>query len=667
MSTVLGDALVRYRADVSNLSSGVKQVKSEMSSVKDTAEKSSGGLKSMFSSAVAFAGGGLIQSGLSMLKDQIGGVFQESMDAQAGMALTTAVLKSTHAASGETAQSISDLAGNLSHLTKFSDDTVQAGENMLLTFTNIGKTVFPQATKTVLDMSQALGQDTKSSAIQLGKALNDPITGVSALQRVGVTFTQKQKDLIKTYMDHNQVAKAQGVILKELQTEFGGAAEAAGKTFGGQLTILGQRFADIKQTVGDFLMPKLVAFVSLVSSNIGPAFNVLGGIIQKVMGYLQGASFAGVIADFQSLGNQVANILGPALSQIGPWLQNAFSQIGPLLTGVVIPAIDNLVFGFEQFLEFMQGASPWVEVIKDGLLAIGIAIAAMKIAQFVMTIPALIGQLAAWAVGQWAVASAAIATALPYIAIGALIAVVVFGIIMAIQHWGQIVTWLGNVWKTISTHIGEAFSWLGTKVHDIIFGIIGWFNNLAGIFKVLLGVALVIFAPIVALIAGVILAVTHWAQIMGWFQGVWGTVTHGIGSAFSALGSLVHGIWSGIVGAIKGAINDVIGAINGFIGFIDSIQIHIPSIGVGPIHTPSFDWNGLGIPQIPYLASGGYIQSTGIAMVHAGETVVPAHASSNGGGTTIIFEVDSVEMSRLVNKGTDRLVRLKLGAGGRAA
>jgi len=228
MSTVLGDALVRYRADVSNLSSGVKQVKSEMSSVKDTAEKSSGGLKSMFSSAVAFAGGGLIQSGLSMLKDQIGGVFQESMDAQAGMALTTAVLKSTHAASGETAQSISDLAGNLSHLTKFSDDTVQAGENMLLTFTNIGKTVFPQATKTVLDMSQALGQDTKSSAIQLGKALNDPITGVSALQRVGVTFTQKQKDLIKTYMDHNQVAKAQGVILKELQTEFGGAAEAAG-------------------------------------------------------------------------------------------------------------------------------------------------------------------------------------------------------------------------------------------------------------------------------------------------------------------------------------------------------------------------------------------------------------------------------------------------------
>src|SRR5258708_919310 len=232
MSTVLGDAIVRYKADISDMSSKVKQVKSDMSSVSDEAKKSSGGLKSMFSSAVAFAGGGLIQSGLGMLKDQIGGVFQESMDAQAGMALTTAVLKSTHDASGETAQSISDLAGNLSHLTKFSDETVQSGENMLLTFTNIRKTVFPPSTKTVLDMSQALGQDTKSSAIQLGKALNDPITGVSTLQRVGVTFTQGQKDAIKAMMDTGNMAGAQGVILKELSKEFGGSARSEERRVG---------------------------------------------------------------------------------------------------------------------------------------------------------------------------------------------------------------------------------------------------------------------------------------------------------------------------------------------------------------------------------------------------------------------------------------------------
>src|SRR5437899_10345755 len=142
---------------------------------------------------------------------------------------------------------------------------------MLLTFTNIGKNVFPQATKTVLDMSQALGQDAKSSAIQLGKALNDPITGVSALQRVGVTFSQVQKDQIKHFMDTNNIAGAQGVILKELGKEFGGSAVAAGKTFGGQMAILGQRLDDVKQNIGDKLMPYLTKLVSFVSANIVPA------------------------------------------------------------------------------------------------------------------------------------------------------------------------------------------------------------------------------------------------------------------------------------------------------------------------------------------------------------------------------------------------------------
>src|SRR5260221_6882017 len=192
----------------------------------------------MFKQALSFAGGQAIFAGLGFLKDQIGSIFEESTSAASGLAQTNAVIKSTGGVAGVTAQAVLDLATKYSHLTQFSDDTVQSGENMLLTFTNIGKNVFPMATKTVLDMSQALGQDTKNSAIQLGKALNDPITGVTALQRVGVTFSSTQKDLIKHFMDTGNMAGAQGVILKELQKEFGGSAEAAGKTFPGQLKIL---------------------------------------------------------------------------------------------------------------------------------------------------------------------------------------------------------------------------------------------------------------------------------------------------------------------------------------------------------------------------------------------------------------------------------------------
>src|SRR5260221_10246036 len=219
----------------------------------------------MFKSALAFAGGQAIFAGIGFLSSQIGDIFQQSIDAQAGLAQTNQVIKSTGGVAGVTAQSVLDLATQYSHLTQFSDDTVQSASNMLLTFTNIGKNVFPQATKTVLDMSQALGQDTKNSAIQLGKALNDPLTGITALQRVGVTFTQGQKDSIKAMMQHGDVASAQGVILKELQKEFGGSAEAAGKTFPGQLKILGQNFDDLKQNIGDAVVPILSKLVGWVT------------------------------------------------------------------------------------------------------------------------------------------------------------------------------------------------------------------------------------------------------------------------------------------------------------------------------------------------------------------------------------------------------------------
>ena len=113
-------------------------------------------------------------------------------------------------------------------MTTYSDDAVQAGQNMLLTFTNIGKETFPEATKTLLDMATAMNggatasaEQLSSQAIQLGKALNDPVQGLSALSRVGVTFTEEQKNVIKTMAETGNVAGAQKLIIAELNREFG--------------------------------------------------------------------------------------------------------------------------------------------------------------------------------------------------------------------------------------------------------------------------------------------------------------------------------------------------------------------------------------------------------------------------------------------------------------
>ena len=95
----------------------------------------------------------------------------------------------------------------------------------------IGKDIFPEATKTMLDMSTALGQDLKSSAIQLGKALQDPILGITALRRVGVNFNNAQKETVKRLVESGQMMKAQKFILAELRTEFCNSSKKKGKKF----------------------------------------------------------------------------------------------------------------------------------------------------------------------------------------------------------------------------------------------------------------------------------------------------------------------------------------------------------------------------------------------------------------------------------------------------
>jgi phage-related minor tail protein len=76
------------------------------------------------------------------------------------------------------------LATSLQGDSVFDDDEIiQKTITQLLTFTNIAGTAFDRGAQAALNMSTVLGQDLQSSAIQVGKALNDPVAGVTALQR----------------------------------------------------------------------------------------------------------------------------------------------------------------------------------------------------------------------------------------------------------------------------------------------------------------------------------------------------------------------------------------------------------------------------------------------------------------------------------------------------
>jgi phage-related protein len=227
---------------------------------------------------VALKLGGIIGAGMG-IKDMI----DKASAGQQRMAQMEAVLKSTGGVAGMTKDELVKLADAQGKLTTFSKGTNIESENLLLTFTNIGQKIFPDALKTVNDMSQALGQDTKSSCIQLGKALNDPTKGITALSRVGVSFTAQQKDQIKAMEKAGDTAGAQKIILSELSREFGGSAVNAGKTFSGQMTILKNQIGSVSGSLGSVLIPYLTDFVTKINRFMPQIKQVITDVIDMVV------------------------------------------------------------------------------------------------------------------------------------------------------------------------------------------------------------------------------------------------------------------------------------------------------------------------------------------------------------------------------------------------
>lgn len=177
----------------------------------------------------------------------------EANQAATVQAKVDAVIKSTGGAAGITSEEVNKLADSMQQVTIHDDDAVKSAAALLLTFTNIKDNVFPQATETVLNMSDALGQDLKESSIQVGKALNDPIQGVTALRRVGVQLNDQQEASVKKFVAQNNIAGAQKVILAELEKEFGGVSRAIAATPEGQYKQLGNDIGDLKKEVGALL------------------------------------------------------------------------------------------------------------------------------------------------------------------------------------------------------------------------------------------------------------------------------------------------------------------------------------------------------------------------------------------------------------------------------
>jgi len=237
MNKNLGQLTIDLVAKIGGWTQGLSKAEREL----DTRTKRMNKMANDFGKSLGIG----LAAGVGVASTALGIYIRNTIEAEKVQSQLASRIKDTGGAAGKSVADLNKVSAALQNLTTFDDESIGRVQAMLLTFRNIKGDNFDSATKAVLNLSTAMGTDLNSAALQVGKALNDPIAGISALSRAGVQFSEDQKKAIKALVETGDAAGAQQIILRELQGEMGTAAEAARNTLGGALEALKNSFDNL--------------------------------------------------------------------------------------------------------------------------------------------------------------------------------------------------------------------------------------------------------------------------------------------------------------------------------------------------------------------------------------------------------------------------------------
>ncbi len=270
----------QYKREVRSVTSATGKIGSSAKSAGSATGKMEQSVNKLGSSTrrlqapLARVGPGLIAAfGAQKVLSGISDAVSRAEELNSIYAITEKVIEKTGGAANLTTEEIKKLSKEQSLLTGVDKALVQEGNNILLTFKNIrnevgeGNQVFERTSALMLDVGAVMGTDARSGAVQLGKALNDPIANLSALSRAGLTFTQTQKDGIKALVESGDLLSAQKIILSELESQLGGTAEASADAtakIGNAFKEVQEEFGQVFLEVIEDLAPTLIELAPLL-------------------------------------------------------------------------------------------------------------------------------------------------------------------------------------------------------------------------------------------------------------------------------------------------------------------------------------------------------------------------------------------------------------------
>jgi phage-related protein len=510
---------------------------------------------------------------------------------------------------------------------------------------------------------QQLAQSIKSTGGSFDEYKGQIDAAIKSGEKFGYTSSVTQNALSTLVLSTHSTSKALGdmTAVENLaaaeHTSLTTAASQYAKMLttgtGKALTTFGITTADVTKKMADSngTMTKGQAAAALlaqaVAGQASAAANTFSGRLDALK--------AKVEDTVASLGQK----FGPALTGIGATMS---------VTGSLVTAGSAIIGHFTQTTEELSDAQKAAAAAQKALTA------TEGLGQIAEDGEAASAALEDTALGTedvaYGITDAAEAVSLaPILLIIASVALLGVGIYELATHWK-------TVWKDIKAVVGDAWSYIDS---DFVHPVESFFSAIASFIQQHWQLILAIITGPVGL--AVLFIKDHLGQIEGFatdavdgVERVWDKIASilsggvktavtdvendfgaiisyfaGFGSKMASIGT---GMWSWIAGAFESAVNDVISLWN-------QLHFDIPSISVFGHHIGG---GSIGVPQIPYLAEGGIVNSPTLAMIgEAGpEAVVPLSGSNAFGGGSVQVVVPINLDGRQIGQVVTPLVRTNL-------
>lgn len=415
---------------------------------------------------------------------------------------------------------------------KLTQAKLMSFKELAVTAGNVGDH-FDRATRAAVDMGAAGFGTAEQNAVQLGKALNDPIKGITALARSGVTFTEAEKEKIKTLVESNKMHEAQALVLSAIEKQVGGVAKA---TANGTDKIK-VAWSQVKEKLGTSLVPMVDKLADFINEKAMPAFDrwaetsgkKLGPALEKLGGFITTTIFPTLVAVIPVIG-QIGRATLPLIQQIAsmliPALQHLSALIAahPALFGAIAAAIAGVAGGFKLFAAGVTIAKVAANGMKIVQLALNAAFAANPIGLVITIIAALVAALiTAWqtnegfrnaVIGVWNAIKSAVT-----------------------NIWGAIVSFFQGAWGGITSAFQNGLAFITNIWNTCWNGIKSFFQSIWNGIKAF---ATTIWNFIKAFF-------TAWIKS---FTAIWTTIWNGIKTIFQSvwngIKAFATAVWNGI-------------------------------------------------------------------------------------------------------------------------